>query len=117
MGVGEVARGSPLATPTGTPPGPNGGTLCSCTEANLGGDGVLLGLPGEHSLTDWCVVDPHAYTHNLILKNTPVCTLQFHTHTQAYMHTQTASNIYTLHIYSHTLPLVSQKYRYVLWFL
>lgn len=36
-GVGEVALGSPLATLTAGAPGvPGGGTLCSCTEANLG---------------------------------------------------------------------------------
>lgn len=42
VGVGEVALGSPLATP-GTPGVPRGGTRCSCTEANLeGGKAGLL---------------------------------------------------------------------------
>lgn len=42
VGVGEVALGSPLATPTtGPPPAAFGGTRCSWTEANLVTDKYL----------------------------------------------------------------------------
>ena len=53
VGVGEVGMGSPFATPTtGRPPGVKGGTLCSCTEANL---------RGGSKVTKWfsvCILHP-----------------------------------------------------------